>query len=350
MSCAHTAGRSSFRTPSRSMRWPPVTLTVGILNLSATSAIARSSSGVVKPPHMRGTTENVPSFWMLACTRSLTKRDCGSSLVVERPGAKEIVVQRRPARRAAAGGLPAELLHHGRNRLRLFRHDEPAHLVMGEVGALAHRLAGCRGIACAERCDQQCLDLRGALTAGGGCLGAAPHVVNRREPAARDRLGDRALADAVAAADFRIVRETRDQRHRIERRAAALIRLTEDQRIVHLGDVRALLQQVEVPGAVGRIAVKHRADDAGCRAAPRACRRRARGRAARSRPSRRLRRSRRRRTGRRRSPSAWSRWPIPCSPQRSRPRAWRRASSPCRRAARPGRSTGRDARRIRRRE
>ena len=32
----HTAGRSSFFTPSRSMRWPPVTLTVGMLNFSAT--------------------------------------------------------------------------------------------------------------------------------------------------------------------------------------------------------------------------------------------------------------------------------------------------------------------------
>ena len=39
------------------MRWPPVTLTVGILYLSTTSAMARSSFGVVTPPHMRGTTE-----------------------------------------------------------------------------------------------------------------------------------------------------------------------------------------------------------------------------------------------------------------------------------------------------
>ncbi len=39
------------------MRWPPVTFTVGILNFSATSAMARSSAGVVRPPHMRGTTE-----------------------------------------------------------------------------------------------------------------------------------------------------------------------------------------------------------------------------------------------------------------------------------------------------
>ena len=44
------------------MRWLPVTLTIGTLYLSATSAMRRSSAGVVTPPRMRGTTENVPSF------------------------------------------------------------------------------------------------------------------------------------------------------------------------------------------------------------------------------------------------------------------------------------------------
>ena len=61
------------------MRWPPVTFTVGMRYLSTTSAMRRSSEAFVSPPHMRGTTENVPSFWMFACTRSLTSRDCGSS-------------------------------------------------------------------------------------------------------------------------------------------------------------------------------------------------------------------------------------------------------------------------------
>src|SRR3954463_9320573 len=75
-----TLGRSSFLTPSRSMRCPPVTFTVGILYLSTTSAIRRSSLAFVVPPHMRGTTEYVPSFWMFACARSLMKRDCGSSI------------------------------------------------------------------------------------------------------------------------------------------------------------------------------------------------------------------------------------------------------------------------------
>ena len=42
--------------PSRSIRWPPVILTSGTSYLSATSAIRRSSSAVVTPPRIRGTT------------------------------------------------------------------------------------------------------------------------------------------------------------------------------------------------------------------------------------------------------------------------------------------------------
>ncbi|MNC91769.1 hypothetical protein D3C83_80830 [compost metagenome] len=71
---AQTFGRSAFLMPSRSMRWLPVILTIGTWYLSATSAMRRSSSGDVTPPRMRGMTENVPSFWMLACTRSLMNR------------------------------------------------------------------------------------------------------------------------------------------------------------------------------------------------------------------------------------------------------------------------------------
>ena len=45
-----------------------------VMKRSATSAMARNSDALVTPPHMRGTTENVPSFWILAWTRSLMKR------------------------------------------------------------------------------------------------------------------------------------------------------------------------------------------------------------------------------------------------------------------------------------
>jgi len=61
------------------MRCPPVIFTVGTAYFSATSAIARNSLADVTPPQMRGTTEYVPSRWMLPCARSLMKRDCLSS-------------------------------------------------------------------------------------------------------------------------------------------------------------------------------------------------------------------------------------------------------------------------------
>ena len=71
---AQICGKSAFFTPSKSMRWLPVIFTIGTLYFSATSAIRRNSLAEVTPPRIRGTTENVPSFWILACTRSLIKR------------------------------------------------------------------------------------------------------------------------------------------------------------------------------------------------------------------------------------------------------------------------------------
>src|SRR5512142_3081975 len=76
---AQTLGRSSLRMPSRSMRCPPVSFTSGTAYFSATSAILRSCCGVVTPPFICGTTEKVPSRWMLACTRSLMNRPPRSS-------------------------------------------------------------------------------------------------------------------------------------------------------------------------------------------------------------------------------------------------------------------------------
>ena len=61
------------------MRWPPVIFTIGTSYLSATSAMRRSSAAVVTPPKMRGMTLNVPSFCMLAWTRSLMNRASRSS-------------------------------------------------------------------------------------------------------------------------------------------------------------------------------------------------------------------------------------------------------------------------------
>jgi hypothetical protein len=70
-------------------------------------------AGLVIPPHMRGTTEKVPSFWMLACLRSLTKRLCGSSLVFQRPVGQQVEVDRRAADVAAVARLPSQFLPDG---------------------------------------------------------------------------------------------------------------------------------------------------------------------------------------------------------------------------------------------
>jgi hypothetical protein len=78
-SSRQTAGSSSFGIPSRSMRCPPVIFTILAWCRSATSAIVRSCAGLVTPPKMRGMTLNVPSRWMLAWTRSFTKRASRSS-------------------------------------------------------------------------------------------------------------------------------------------------------------------------------------------------------------------------------------------------------------------------------
>src|ERR1700712_1543781 len=53
---------------------------MGTSHFSATSAILRSCAGVVTPPFICGTTEKVPSFWILAWTRSLMNRASFSSM------------------------------------------------------------------------------------------------------------------------------------------------------------------------------------------------------------------------------------------------------------------------------
>jgi hypothetical protein len=122
-------------------------------------------------------------------------------------------------------------------------------------------LHGGRVVAVAEGQRHQLLDKPGAGTAGSGRLGMRPHIVERGQPLRRDGRRDLALADAVAAADFRIIRQCRNGRHRVQRRSP-LIGLAEDQRVAHLRDVGLLLLEVVEPGAVARLAVEHRADDA----------------------------------------------------------------------------------------
>ncbi len=71
---------------------------------------------------------------------------------------------------------------------------------------------------------------------------------------------DLALADAVAAADFRIIRQCCNGLQRV-RGDASLERLAEDQRVAHLRDVGRLLLEIVEPGAVAGLAEQHGADD-----------------------------------------------------------------------------------------
>ena len=83
---------------------------------------------------------------------------------------------------------------------------------MAVIGARAHRLDLRRGrIVAAEREGENLLDQTGAGAARRRCLGVGTHVVDREQFLFADRLDDRALADAVASADFRVVAHGSDR-------------------------------------------------------------------------------------------------------------------------------------------
>ena len=86
-------------------------------------------------------------------------------------------------------------------------------------------------------------------------------VVERGQPLAGDRRGDLALADAVAAADFRIIRQGCNGRRRVQRRPS-LVGLAENERFAHFGDIGGFLLQVVEPSTIGRFAVEHGPDNA----------------------------------------------------------------------------------------
>ncbi|MNK93585.1 hypothetical protein D3C87_1137540 [compost metagenome] len=175
--------------------------------------------------------------------------------------ADEVIIERRPALGAAAGGFPFQLLHHGGNGLQALGLDETAHIVMAEIGAFAHGLHGGGIVAVAQRYRHQLLDKTGAITAGGGRLGVGAHIVQRGQPFGSYNRSDLALADAVAAADFRIIRQGCNGRHRVQRRPS-LIGLAEDKGFAHGRDIGRFLHQVEEPRPIRRLAVKNRANDA----------------------------------------------------------------------------------------
>ena len=244
------------------MRWPPVTLTVGIWYLSTTSAMRRSSDALVSPPHMRGITEYVPSFWMLACARSLMKRDCGSSCASLRPRRDQVVVERGPAasRSRWACAIRGSASRPGSTADAASRIASRTSWWVRSVQPHTGFSFGRRGVVAARGRHQQLLDEARARAARRRRLGVLAHVVEREQALVLDRLDDRALAHAVAAADLGVVG------HRERARLAlvpgvAEVGLAEHQAVADLGDAAAVAQQLEVPRAVDGVAVQHAADE-----------------------------------------------------------------------------------------
>ena len=144
--------------------------------------MARNSAADVGAARIRGTTEYVPSFWMLACIRSLTKRERASSRYL-RPGAQQIKIQRRPASPTIRGG-PAERAHTSamvlRPRSRIARRTASWPC----LGAFATAPGSSRAPPPPAEMREDRLDLRGARAARGRRLGVRAHRVERRQPLA----------------------------------------------------------------------------------------------------------------------------------------------------------------------
>ena len=179
-------------------------------------------------------------------------------LVVQRPVRQQVVVQRGTAACATADGFPAQVLHHGGDRLQRHRLDQAAHVLMRVVGAFAHGWIGI-GHKAVTQCQRHDLfDQPGAGAATGTGLGLAPHQVQRIRPG-QNRIHDLAFADAVAATNFRARRQGCNGRHRV-RLGTPLKGRAKDQGVAHRLDRGGVFDQPEEPVAIGGIAIQDRAD------------------------------------------------------------------------------------------
>ncbi len=151
-----------------------------------------------------------------------------------------------------------QFLHHLRHVAKAALDNQRAHFVMGEAGAFAHRLGGTFArvfIAQADR--EQCLDQTGARPATGRCLAGGAHGIKGACTVCY-ACCDLTLADAVAAAHFRIIGKRRNGGLRVRLPPSRGKGLAKNQRIADLGHVFGSLEQIEIPVAVGGIAIEHR--------------------------------------------------------------------------------------------
>ena len=126
--------------------------------------------------------------------------------VLARPVGDEVVVERDAALGAAIGRAPFELLHHGGDGFQRLGADQPAHLAMAEVRAAAHGRGALHLVGVAQREREELIDQPGARAARRARLRHRAHGFERAQLLRLDRLHDRSLAHAVAAADLRAIR------------------------------------------------------------------------------------------------------------------------------------------------
>ena len=180
-----------------------------------------------------------------------------------RPGAQDVIIQRRAATCAAIGRAPFQKTHGRWNRDELLHADRFTHFLMGVIGAATHRLGGVglRRISPAHRGREYLFHQPGAGAAGRRGFGVLAHVFKREQAFLLDGARDDPLRHAVATAHFHAVGHGR-------RLVLALMpciaqmRFAEHQMIADIGNILPVADQLKVTRAIGGITHHHAAHHA----------------------------------------------------------------------------------------
>ena len=176
------------------------------------------------------------------------------------PAADQVVVDCRAAGGAAVRGFPVELGEGVADAQQFFFDDGVAHVLVAVIGAGADRLfLRCGRIIATGGEHQNLFDQAGAGAARCAGLGVLLHLVEREQALFFDGLADRALGDAVATANFVGVGHARGFAHALVT-GIAQVAFAEHQLVADVVHRAAFAQQLEVPGAIDRVAVEAGAD------------------------------------------------------------------------------------------
>src|SRR6185369_17212690 len=119
------------------------------------------------------------------------------------PSGDQVIVDGRAARGAAVGRAPFHEAERLRDAQQFVRPDRVAHFLVAVVGAAAQGFLFGRGrVVAARGGHQDLLHQARARSAGRAGLGVLAHLVDCEQALFLDRLADRALVHAVAAAHF----------------------------------------------------------------------------------------------------------------------------------------------------